>query len=245
VTTLELGQGGRLNVLDEGDGPPLLLMHGNPTSSALYRQVVDELSGEFRCIAPDLPGHGSSVAPDGYRFSPAEHAAVLERLVVELDLTGVTMVAQDWGGPTGFAVAGRQPERFDAFVVANTWAWPMDKRGAGTWSLFFSSPLGSRLMQELGARRWSRPELDAVKALARGVDGAAAFLRGVELDLPRLAGKRAAIVWGDADPVFGETELERWQALWPHAEVVRLPTAGHFVQESAPAELSAAIRSLS
>src|SRR3712207_2977573 len=95
-----------LHYEDVGDGPPLLLLHGNPTSSFLYRHVIAGLRDRFRCIAPDYPGFGRSVAPPGYGFTPVEHAAVIERLVIELDLRDVTMMVQDWGGPIGFAVAG-------------------------------------------------------------------------------------------------------------------------------------------
>ena len=192
--------GTRLHHVDEGDAslPTLLLVHGNPTWSFLYREIILGLRDRFRCVALDLPGFGLSEPPEGFRFTPLEHALALERFVLELDLTDVTLLTQDWGGPTGFAVAGWHPDRFASFVVGNTWAWPMDKRGTGTWSAFFSSPLGSRLMRDQavqrGARRrtltdeevahYRRPaRLDAVKGLARGVSGAKPFLAEVERGL--------------------------------------------------------------
>jgi pimeloyl-ACP methyl ester carboxylesterase len=67
------------------------------------------LRDRFRCIAPDYPGFGLSRAAPGYRYTPVEHAAVVERLVEQLDLTGVTMMVQDWGGPIGFAAATGPP----------------------------------------------------------------------------------------------------------------------------------------
>src|SRR5215213_6579200 len=89
-------RGCRVHYVDEGEGPPLLLLHGNPTWSFLYRDVIRGLSDRFRCVAPDLPGFGLSRAAPGYGFTAAEHAAVIERLVLELDLAGVTMMVQDW-----------------------------------------------------------------------------------------------------------------------------------------------------
>src|SRR5919107_5146609 len=86
--------GARVHYVDEGSGPPLLLMHGNPTSSFLYRDVIAGLRDRFRCIALDLPGFGRSQAPPGYGFTPAEHADVVERFVLDLDLTGLTMMVQ-------------------------------------------------------------------------------------------------------------------------------------------------------
>src|SRR3954454_7361053 len=86
----ELG-GARVHYVDEGSGPPLLLLHGNPTWSFLYRDIVKGLRDRFRCIAPDHPGFGLSVAAPDYGFTPAEHADVLEKLVEHLDLQDVTM----------------------------------------------------------------------------------------------------------------------------------------------------------
>src|SRR4051812_12844652 len=89
----------RVHYIDEGSGPLLLMLHGNPTWSFLYRDLVKGLRDRFRCLAVDYPGFGLSTAPEGYGFTPAEHAAVVERLVLELDLRDVTPVVQDWGGP--------------------------------------------------------------------------------------------------------------------------------------------------
>src|SRR5919198_2024713 len=109
--------GSRVHYIDEGSGPPLLLLHGNPTWSFLYRDVVKALRDRYRCVAVDYPGFGLSSPRPGYRFTPAEHADVIEQLVVRLDLRDATMMVQDWGGPIGFAVATRHPERFAAFVI--------------------------------------------------------------------------------------------------------------------------------
>src|SRR5436309_3724148 len=87
--------GASVHYVDEGSGPPLLLLHGNPTWSFLYRDIIRGLSDRFRCIAPDHPGFGLSSAPPGYGFTPAEHADVLEKLVLHLDLQGLTMMVQD------------------------------------------------------------------------------------------------------------------------------------------------------
>src|SRR4051794_18099483 len=140
---------GGLHYVDEGDGPPLLMLHGNPTWSFTWRDVIAGLRDRYRCIAPDLPGFGLSQAPgSGYGFTLSEHAEEIERLVVELDLHDATLLCQDWGGPIGFAVAGRQPECFTRFVIGNTWAWPMsDSRGARIFSFALGNPLGRWLIE--------------------------------------------------------------------------------------------------
>src|SRR5436190_21268000 len=134
--------GARVHYVDEGSGPPLLLLHGNPTWSFLYRDVIKGLRDRFRCIAPDHPGFGLSTAPASYGYTPAEHADVLERLILGLDLTDITMMVQDWGGPMGFGAPVRQPDRFARFVVANTWAWPKSDFGTQAFSRFLGGPVG-------------------------------------------------------------------------------------------------------
>src|SRR5947208_3501095 len=141
----EIG-GGRVHYVDEGSGPPLLLLHGNPTWSFLYRDVIKGLRDGFRCIAPDYPGFGLSRPAPGYGYTPAEHADVLERLVLELDLKDVTMMVQDWGGPIGFSVATRHPDRFAGFVIGNTWAWPKADPFTRLFSLVLGGPIGGYLI---------------------------------------------------------------------------------------------------
>jgi haloalkane dehalogenase len=140
--------GGRVHYVDEGTGPPLLLLHGNPTWSFLYRESILALRDRFRCIALDYPGFGLSSAPSGYGYLPAEHVQVLERFILELDLRNVTMMVQDWGGPIGFAAATRHPERFAAFVIGNTWAWPKNDPGTQAFSRILGSRLGEHLIMQ-------------------------------------------------------------------------------------------------
>ncbi len=100
-----------VHYVDEGSGPVLLMLHGNPTWSFLYRDVIAALRDGFRCVAVDHPGFGLSQASPGYGASPAEHAQVLAHLVAQLDLRDVTLVLHDWGGPIGVSAAQRDPAR--------------------------------------------------------------------------------------------------------------------------------------
>jgi haloalkane dehalogenase len=264
---LEL-RGARVHYVDEGDGPPLLMLHGNPTWSFLYRQLIRGLRDRFRCIAPDYPGFGLSTPPAGYRFTPAEHAAVIEELVVSLDLRDAGLMVQDWGGPIGFAVAGRHPERFARFVIGNTWAWPMrGNPGAWAFSRFMGGPVGRRLILNRnlfverllpgGVRRTTlSPEVMAhyrgpfptpgsrvpVAILPREILASAPFLAEVEAGLPRLAERPALIVWPQRDPAFRARERTRWEQLFANHRTVELAGAGHYIQEDAPTEIVAAIR---
>src|ERR671916_778367 len=97
-------RGALVHYVDEGGGTPILMVHGNPTWSFLYRDVIRGLSGNgFRCVALDLPGFGLSTAAPGYSFRPQEHATVVARLVELLDLRDYVLMGQDWGGPIGIA----------------------------------------------------------------------------------------------------------------------------------------------
>jgi haloalkane dehalogenase len=259
--------GSRVHYVDEGSGPPLLLLHGNPTWSFLYREIVRGLSDRFRCIAPDYPGFGLSEAAAGYRFTPAEHAGVVERLLLQLDLTDVTMMVQDWGGPIGFAVATRHPDRFARFVIGNTWAWPKSDFGTQAFSRFLGGPAGGYLILRRnvfvdriipgGVRRKKLP--DAVMEAYRGpfpdpesrrpvhvfpreILGSRPFLGEVERGLAALRDCPALIVWPTNDVAFREPERRRWEELFPQHETRLLEGAGHYIQEDASEEIVAAIR---
>jgi haloalkane dehalogenase len=260
--------GSRVHYIDEGDGPPLLLLHGNPTWSFLYRNIVTGLRDRYRCIAVDYPGFGLSAPAPGYGFTPAEHADIVEQLVLRLDLTGATLMVQDWGGPIGFAVATRHPARFSAFVIGNTWAWPKSDPGTQAFSRFLGGPIGRRLIANRnvfidkilpgGVRRVTLPE--AVMNAYRGpfptpasrrpiavfpgeILASRPFLADIKRRLPGLSDRRALIVWPTKDVAFGERERRRWEELFPNHRTVLLEGAGHYIQEDAADEIVAAIRS--
>jgi haloalkane dehalogenase len=259
--------GARVHYLDEGSGAPLLLLHGNPTWSFLYRDVVTGLRDRCRCIAPDYPGFGLSRAAPGYGFTPAEHARVIEQLVLRLELEGVTMMVQDWGGPIGFAAATRHPERFARFVVGNTWAWPKSDLGTQVFSRFLGGPIGRFLILRRnlfverllpgGVRRKKLPEevMDAYRGpfptpesrvplhvFPREILRSRPFLAEVEKGLPALRDRPALIVWPTKDVAFRDPERRRWEEVFPDHRTVTLDGAGHYIQEDAAEEITAAIR---
>ena len=149
-------RGSTMAYVDEGQGDPVVFLHGNPTSSYLWRNVIPELVDRSRCVAPDLIGMGSSdklpnSGPDRYRF--VEHREYLDALLEDLDLGGnITLVIHDWGSALGFDWARRHPERvraiayMEAIVTPVSWDdWPEQARG-----IFqaFRSPKGDELILE-------------------------------------------------------------------------------------------------
>ncbi|HZZ83882.1 MAG TPA: alpha/beta fold hydrolase [Anaeromyxobacteraceae bacterium] len=259
--------GCRIHYVDEGHGPPLLLLHGNPTWSFLYREIVRRLSPRFRCVAPDYPGFGLSTAPAGYDFRPASHSRVLEELVDALGLSGWTVMVQDWGGPIGLGLAGRRPELFRALVIGNSWAWPVEGvPRIERFSRFMGGPVGGFLIRRLnffvnafvpaGIQRHkpSRAVMDAyrgpfarsasrepVHVFPREILASRAYLAEVRRNLDRLRELPALLVWGDRDVAFRRAEREQFELLFPRHRTIVLRGAGHYIQEDAPEEIAAAI----
>jgi haloalkane dehalogenase len=259
--------GARVHYVDEGRGPVLLMVHGNPTWSFVFRELIVRLRERFRCIAFDHPGFGLSTAPAGYRYLPDEHAAIAGAFVDALALQSFTPVVQDWGGPIGLTLAAARAERVERLVIGNTWCWPVN--GDVHFELFsrtFGGPLGTYAIRHYNAfvnvlipagikRHKVTPEvMEAYRRplptparrmpsaiFPRSIIGARAFLREAEAGLARLAAKPALLLWGDADIAFRPKERSRFEGLLPRHRTVPLPGAGHYIWEDAPEEIAAAI----
>jgi haloalkane dehalogenase len=259
--------GTHVHYVDEGSGPPLLLLHGNPTWSFTWRTVIKGLRDRYRCVAPDLPGFGLSRASATYGFTPAEHAEAIERLVTELDLREVTLLVQDWGGPIGFRVATRQPDRFSAFVIGNTWAWPKSDLGTRIFSGVLGGPIGGYLILRrnffveriipggMRLRKPSEKAMEAYRGRFASIDsrrpmhvfpheiiGSLPWLAEIERELPKLADRPALLVWPTKDVAFKAAERRRWEEIFPNHRTVLLEGAGHYIGEDAPEEIVAAVR---
>ena len=262
----ELGSGATIHFIDEGQGPLLLLLHGNPTWSFLYRNIVSGLKDRFRCIAPDYPGFGLSIAPAGYGFTASEHADVMAEFVEALDLRDFTIMMQDWGGPIGFSIALRHPDRVRGFIIGNTFAWPLERFGQKMFSRIMGGPIGRALARccnfivhffmsrgvATGLEKWAlkmylapfekRPNRAQTHIFPRQLQAASPFLAEIYKGLPTLADKPALIVWGQKDFAFQEPERARFEQLFPKHKTTLLPNAGHFIQEDAPDEIVQAVR---
>jgi haloalkane dehalogenase len=122
--------GGKLHYLDEGGGDPILMLHGNPTWSFYYRNLILALRGSHRCIAPDHLGCGLSDKPpeSAYDYTLKSRIEDVEALLDHLNLReNLTLVLHDWGGMIGMAVAARHPERIKRIIASNTAAFPLPK----------------------------------------------------------------------------------------------------------------------
>ena len=259
---------GPVHYIDEGEGPTLLLLHGNPDWAFLYRRIVVALRGEFRCVVPDYPGFGLSVHPSGYGYRPAEHAAVIGELVDHLDLDDMVVMGQDWGGPIGMELASLRPERIRGLVMGNTWFWPADSRMMRAFSTLLGSPPMQWLIRNRNLfvtvlmKRSLQAKLSDAE-FAHYVDvvptpesrsGIAVFPVEIRRSRPWLAEleRRVAdtlrdtptvLVFGRKDPALAsDAVIRRWRREFPDATYVELPDAGHYIQEDAPDAIVEAIR---
>ena len=124
--------GARLSYLDEGPrrAEAVLMLHGNPTWSFYYRDLVRALAPAIRCVAPDHIGMGFSEKPENYDYTLATRIADIEALVARLGLRRVHLVVHDWGGAIGFGFAARHPELIARLVILNTGAFPVPRISA-------------------------------------------------------------------------------------------------------------------
>lgn len=270
---LERGRhaGREVHYVDAGprDADAVLMLHGNPTWSVLWRKVI-ALLPERRCVAPDLLGFGlSSRLPEMKDHTVDGHADAIAELVGALQLKSVVLVGQDWGGPIAAAVGARMPDRVRGLVLANT-AVLLPERPRGTLFHRFARLPGVAKLAFVGlglpqnvlwavqgdrrsirgriasAYRWPlRHFRDRVGplALARMVPDGPSH---PSMDALRRGerwvqgfGGPIALVWGTRDPLLGRA-LERHRRALPQAQVT-MTEAGHFLQEEVPEALAAAI----
>ena len=259
---------GRMSYVDEGEGPPVVLVHGTPTWSFLYRSLITTLRPRHRVIAVDHLGFGLSEKPPGAPYRPADHARRLGALIDSLGLTDITLVVHDFGGPIGMAAALERLDRIERLVVMNTFVWPLDDdpsirragRVAGSWIgrllyryMNFSvkvllpagfhdrSILTPHLHGQYAAPFATPDERVATWAFARALLGESHWYRQLWLRRGELGAKPMLLAWGMKDPAFGPGYLARWREAFPQARVESFASSGHFVPEEAPRELSAAV----
>jgi haloalkane dehalogenase len=146
----------RYHYLDEGSGDPVVMVHGNPSWSFYYRNLVHALCDTHRCIVPDHIGCGLSDKPGDadYRYTLEQRVDDLESLLEHLGITeSITLVVHDWGGMIAMAYAARHPERVRQFIILNTSAFHLPKTKRLPWTLWLcrNTPLGAFLVRGFNA----------------------------------------------------------------------------------------------
>jgi|CZKI01.1.fsa_nt_gi pimeloyl-ACP methyl ester carboxylesterase len=265
--------GARMSYVDEGPAgsEAVLMLHGNPTWSFLYRDLIREMSSTVRCVAPDHVGMGLSDKPGAYDYGLASRIADIEALVGSLGLAKVHLVVHDWGGPIGLGFAGRHPERVGRIVILNTAEFPSGRIPARI-ALCRIPWLGAFLVRGLNgfaeAATWMatasrRLTWDERRAYLHPYDswanriGIHRFILDIPMEpdhptrrtleevsggLSRLAAHEKMILWGARDFCFDDAYLSRWREIYPDARIERFEDAGHFVLEDAGADARDRIR---
>jgi haloalkane dehalogenase len=262
---------GKMHYVDEGEGAPIVFVHGNPSWSFQFRKPISGLSKKYRCIAPDHIGFGLSDKPAEWSYLPADHAANFEELIESLNLDNITMVVGDWGGPIGLSYAISHPQKVKNLVINNTWLWPVNRDPYYiAFSSFMGGPVGrllikrynffagtllkklygdkSRLTPEIH-RHYLEPlgepaERKGCWTLPKQIIGSTVWLKGLWEKRGSLEGKSILFAWGMKDIAFRKKELNRWTESFPEARVICYEDAGHFVSEEKPDELVTAIKEL-
>jgi haloalkane dehalogenase len=248
----------RLHFIDEGQGSPVLLLHGEPTWSFLYRKMIPPLvAAGHRVVAPDYFGFGRSDKPTrGSWYTYDRHVGSIKRLVEDLDLRGITVVVQDWGGPIGLRVATEMDDRFSRLVILNTGIMSGEGRMSDAWWAFHDFvervkpdiPVGLLVARAC----FTTPSDDVIRGYEAPFPqpdskwGAVAFPLMVPTS-PRSPGaaeqlvvaeklgawqKPALVAFGDSDPIFTTRVGERFAERIPGAgPMVVIDAASHFLQE--------------
>ncbi len=264
---------GDMHYVDEGKGEPIVFIHGNPSWSFEFRVLIKELSKTYRCIAPDHIGFGLSDKPGQFSkhfsYLPVEHARNLEAFLESLDLKGITLVFEDWGGPIGLSYALNHPEKTKNIVIINTWMWSVRSDWYyQAFSNFVGGPIGRHLIKKynffaktivrsvFGDKKKLTPQIHKHYLMPlndpgerkgswvfpKEIIGSSDWLQSLWDKRYILNDKNILIAWGMKDIAFGKKELNRWTGSFSQAKVIRFPGSGHFVAEENPDELIAAIR---
>ncbi len=253
---------GMMSYLDEGQGNEAVVMvHGNPTWSFFYRNIVLGLRGKMRCIVPDHLGCGLSDKPQDFDYTLSEHIGNLRGLLDSLELTKIHLVVHDWGGPIGLGTALRRPEQLGRVVILNTAAFA-DTVVPWRIRLCRAPLVGELLVRGLNGFAWPATTMAVTNPLPADVKRGYLYpydswanriathrfvvdipsgkdrpsdlaLAEVERQLPLLRARAVRILWGGRDFCFNRHYYDRWRQLLPEAEAELLPAAGHYVLEDA------------
>lgn len=259
--------GHKLHYIDEGQGEAILFVHGTPSWSFDFRNIIQPLKSEYRCVAVDHIGFGLSDKPEHYDYSTQNHYKTLEKFIIEKKLKDLTLVVHDFGGPIGLNFAIKYPKMVKKLVVLNSWLWSSkDDPDFIKLSKILKSPLlpflyrylnfspkfilpksfGDRKLSKRLLKQYIKPFADRTQR-----NGALAFAKSLLNDqdwFEELWEKRQAIsnkptlfVWGMKDPVIKPHYLDKFQSGFTNSTTVKLETSGHFPQEEQPERVSKSI----
>ena len=264
-------QGGHImSYLDEGEGPILVLLHGNPSWSYLYRNVVTLLKRQYRLIVPDHIGCGFSEKPNQFSYRLQNHIDNIEALLDHLEIKQCILGMHDWGGAIGMGWATRFPEKIKGLVLFNTAAFRsqqiplrinvcrlpflgkflvqgLNGFAAGAVLMAVTQPMKSEVAKGFIApyNNWRNriaTHRFIVDIPLSESHPSYVCLQELEKGLKCLQDKPMIIFWGGRDFCFNDSFYEEWQQRFPEADCHYFPDAGHYVLEDAFDEIKASLQ---
>ena len=267
-----LDDGYRMHYVEQGDGEPVLMVHGNPTWSFYYRHLVQALSSSHRAIAIDHIGCGLSDKPQSYDYNLRHHTTNLLSLIESLDLSGIHLVVHDWGGAIGLGAASQIAERIRSLTILNTGAFPppyipwriysLRTPLLGTFAIrglnLFAGPAVTMAMNRNRLSEVAKSGLlapynnwrnrVAVNGFVKDIPFSKQHrsrqdLQNVQAGLEKLAEKPTQLIWGMKDWCFNATCLAKFKEHFPASASLEIDDAGHYVLEDAREEVVASVQS--
>ena len=257
----------KYHYVDEGEGEVLLFLHGNPTWSFYYRNLIQSFQNKYRCIAPDHIGCGFSDKPQDYNYTLSTHIDNLEQLVNSLGLKDITLVMHDWGGSIGMGLAVRQPKLIKRLVLFNTAAFKslnipfrielcrkpfigllaircfnMFVRGVLRFGIKHKGILTEQVragyLSPYNTFKNRIGNLRFVQDIP--IDSSVqsySVLENIERNLKQFSEIPILITWGGKDFCFNGKFLDKWREVFPAAEIHVIDSAGHLVVEDSTKEV--------
>lgn len=249
--------GQNLHYIDEGKGEVILFVHGTPSWSFEYRNIVKKLRRNYRCIAIDHIGFGLSDKPEHYNYSTKNHSLTLEKFVLEKNLKDITLVVHDFGGVIGLNFAMRHPEKIKQLVILNSWLWsskndPDFKKS----SKLLKSPLlpflyrylnfspkfllpksfGDHKISKTILKHYTKPftnktQRNGILAFAKSLLHDQDWFEELWHKRNKISNKRTLFIWGMKDPMIKSSYLDKFESGFTNSITVKLETCGHFPQE--------------
>jgi haloalkane dehalogenase len=256
--------GQSMHYIDEGEGETILFVHGTPSWSFDFRNVIKRLSAHYRCIAVDHIGFGLSDKPAKYDYTTPNHSRTLEKFITGKQLRHFHLVVHDFGGPIGLDVAIRRPHLVGKIIVLNSWLWSSRQEPEFVrLSRLLKSPLLPFLYRYLNfsprvllpgsfgdyklSRRIRAHYTNPFGAPARR-NGTLAFARSLLHDQDwfgerwqkreAISSKPTLLIWGMKDRILSPRYLDKFREGFPGARVKKLAGSGHFPQEEQPGQVA-------
>ena len=259
----------QMHFIDEGEGETILFVHGTPSWSFDFRNVIKKIRTNFRCIAIDHLGFGLSDKPEKYDYSVQNHSRTLETFILKKNLNDITLAVHDFGGPIGLNVALQHPEKIKRLVILNSWMWssaedpefirfskilkspllPFLYRYLNFSSRFLlpgsfgDTKLPRHLLSQFTKPFRNKRERNGTLAFARSLLNDQDWFEALWKQIEKINQKPSLFIWGMKDKFIGEKYLRKFQSAFTNHQTLELILCGHFPQEEHSQEVATTVES--